>query len=512
MTSLRKRLGLLAATATVAAVALTGCASGSSPSPSASSTSLPDSSQNLTYIPSAFPLNLDIPANPAEIGVNAVVSQVLQPLVKFDGKKATADLATSWTWTDPTTLKLTLRKGVTFSDGKAFTAADVKASFDVYIAANSPAFSAQFAPIMSTAATDDHTFTITTSQPVGTLVNFLSFVYIGEAGKVTQADYWNKPVGTGPFKVTEYVPNDHVALARNDSYWGTKAKLKTLTFKKVSDVSSKVTALSNNEAQVVGDVPSDQIDSVKAIDGVKLQTADSYSYFFVWFENSKSPLNNVKVRKAMFEALDIPTIAKSLYGNTASAMDSFCPPTAFGCTTAKLPSYNPKDAKKLLADAGYPKGFSTDIIFSTVNGSNITDLAPALISSWKAIGVTVTPRGEDQATWLADFSALNWQQDLQVNQTLTGDADYTLNRLYSCAAKRLGYCNPSLDTLLTKAQQSTDQTERLGLYKQATTVLEKDLPFIPLLNLKVNDAVRSNVKGLSIPPTEFIDFSSVYLH
>jgi peptide/nickel transport system substrate-binding protein len=510
MTALSKRLGLLAAVAAVAALTLSGCVSGGG-TPNASGSALPDSSQNLTYIPSAFPLNLDIPSNPAEIGVNGVVSQVLQPLVKFDGKKATADLATSWTWTNPTTLTLTLRKGVTFSDGKPFTAADVKATFDVYIAAKSPAFAAQFAPIVSTAATDDHTFTITTSHPVGTLVNFLSFVYIGEAGKVTQADYWNKPVGTGPFTVTDYVPNDHVALARNESYWGTKAKLKTLTFKAVSDVSSKVTALSNNEAQIVGDLPYDQIESVKAMDGVKLQTADSYSYFFVWFENAKSPLNNVKVRKAMYEALDVPTIAKSLYGNTASAMQSFCPPTAFGCTPAKLPSYNPKDAKKLLADAGYPKGFTTDMIFSTVNGSNITDLAPTLISAWKAIGVTVTPRGEDQATWLADFSSLNWQQDLQVNQTLTGDADYTLNRLYSCAAKRLGYCNPSLDTLLTKAQQSTDQSERLSLYKQATTILEQDLPFIPLLNLKVNDAVRSNVNGLTIPPTEFIDFSTVYL-
>jgi peptide/nickel transport system substrate-binding protein len=512
MTSLRKRLVLLTATAAVAALTLTGCASGGGSAQTASTKALPDSQQNLTYIPNAFPVNLDIPANPAEIGVNGVISQVLQPLVKFDGKKATPDLATSWSWTTPTTLTLKLRKGVTFSDGTPFTADDVKATFDVYIAANSPAFAAQFAPIVSDKATDAHTFTIETSHPVGTLVNFLSFVYIGEAAHVADASYWNKPVGTGPFKITSYVPNDHVALARNDSYWGAKAKLKTLTFKEVTDVSSKITALSNNEAQVVGDVPSDQIDSVKAMDGIKLQTADSLNYYFIWFENAKSPLNNVKVRKAMFEALDIPTIAKSLYGNTASAMDSFCPPTAFGCTKADLPSYNPKNAKKLLAEAGYPKGFSTDVIFASASGAGIGDLAPALVSAWKAIGVNVTPRGEDQATWLSDFTSLNWQMDLQVNQTLTGDADYTLNRLYSCAAKRLGYCNPSLDALLTKAQQSTDQTERLSLYKQATQILDKDLPFIPLLNLKVNAATRSNVKGLSIPPTEFIDFSKVYLN
>jgi peptide/nickel transport system substrate-binding protein len=509
MTSLRKRLAVLAAVAAVTALVLTGC-SGGGGSPSSSGSAVPDSKQNLTYVPNFFPVNLNIPSNPAEIGVNAVVSQVLEPLVRFDGKKTTAALATSWSWTTPTTLQFKLRKNVTFSDGTPLTANDVKSTFDVYIAAKA-AFAAQFAPIVSYVATDDHTFTITTSHPVGTLLGFLSFVYIGEGSHMSDPAYWNKPIGTGPFAVTDYVPNDHVSLARNTSYWGTKAKLKTLDIKKVTDVSSKITALSNNEAQVVGDVPSDQIESVKAMNDVKLQTADSLNYYFIWFENAKTPLSDVRVRKAMFEALDIPTIAKTLYAGTASPMSSFCPPSAFGCTPAKLPAYNPKDAKKLLAAAGYPNGFSTDVIFSSVAGANITDLVPALVSQWKAIGVNVTPRGEDAASWLADFTALNWQTDVQVNQTLTGDADYTLNRLYSCAAKRLGYCNPALDTLLTQAQQSTDQPERLSLYKQATTILEKDLPFIPLLNLKVNAATRSNVKGLTIPPTEFIDFSKVYL-
>lgn len=492
------------------AVVLASCGGGGS-SPPASASALPDSQQNLTYIPNFFPVNLNLPANPAEIGVNAVDSQVLEPLVKFDGTTVSPDLATSWSWTTPTTLQFKLRKGVTFSDGAAFTANDVKQTLDAYIAAKSAAFATQFAPIVSYEATDDHTFTITTSKPVGTLIGFLSFLYIGEAGHVGDPAYWNKPIGTGPFTVAEYVPNDHVTLTRNDTYWGTKAKLKTLTIKKVTDVSSKITALSDNEAQVVGDLPSDQIQSVKAMSDVNFQIANSLSYYFIWFENAKTPFNDVRVRKAMFEALDIPTIAKTLFADTASPMASFCPPSAFGCTPAKLPSYNPQDAKKLLAEAGYPNGFDTDMLFSSVAGANIGELAPALVSSWKAIGVNVTPRGEDQASWLSDFVSLKWQTEVQVNQTLTGDADYTLNRLYNCAGKHLGYCDPSLDAVLTQAQQSTDQSTRLSLYKQAATILEKDLPFVPLLNLKVNAATRSNVHGLTIPPTEFIDFSKVYL-
>jgi peptide/nickel transport system substrate-binding protein len=510
MTALRKALTAVSAAA-IAALALTGCAGGPG-TPSSGSDPLPDSQQKLTFVPNNFPPSLNLPASPADTGSIVIDSQVLQALVKFDGKKATPGLATSWSWTSDTTLQFKLREGVKFSDGAPFTAKDVKETFDAYIGAKSPAFSAQFAPIVSYEATDDHTFTITTSKPVGTLVGFLQFVYIGEAGHVTDPEFWNKPIGTGPFKITEYTPNDHVTMVRNDDYWGPKAKLKSLTFKKITDVSSKITAISNNEAQVVSDVPSDQVDSVKAMDGVKLLTADNLNYFFVWFNNALTPFDDKRVRKAMFEAIDIPTIAKSLYAGQATAMTTFCSPSAFGCVKADLPSYDPKDAKKLLAEAGYPNGFDTEVIFSTAMGAGITDLAPALVSYWKAIGVNVVPRGEDQATWLADFTALTWKVDLQTNQTLTGDADYTLGRLYTCAAKRLGYCNPSLDAVLGKAQQSTDQAERLDLYKQATKILEKDLPFIPMLSLKANAAIRSNVQGLKIPATEFIDFSGVYLN
>jgi peptide/nickel transport system substrate-binding protein len=511
MTSTRRKLWAAAAAAVVAALALTGCSSGGGGSSSGSP--LPDAQQNLTYLPSAFALNLNIPANPAEPGVNNVISQVMEPLVKYDGKKASPSLATSWSWTTPTTLQFKLRKDVTFSNGDKFTAEDVKATFDAYIAAKAPAFTSQFAPITGYTADDDYTFTITTKQPVGTLIGFLAFVYIVDGKHVGDADYWNAPIGTGPFVITDYVANDHVTMTRNDDYWGQKAKLKKLTFKKVTDVSARLTALSNNEAQVVGDVPSDQISQVKGMDGVSFVQADSLNYYFIWFENQHSPLDDVDVRKALFEAIDVPTIAKAIFGDGATPMTSLCPPAAFGCVKTTLPSYDPKDAKALLAKAGYPDGLTLDqdILFSNTGGSSVNDLVPALISAWKAIGVTVKPRGVDQATWLADFTALNWDLETQVNQTLTGDADYTLNRLYSCAAKRLGYCNPQVDSLLSQAQQSTDQDARLKLYEQATKLLSQDLPFIPLLNLKVNAATRSTVKGLSIPPTEFIDFSKVSL-
>lgn len=516
-------------TAVVVALAVAGCGSGggdtgggggggsSAGAGQVSGEALPDDQQNLTFVPAYGWASSDISKSPLEIGINMAISQVLQPLVKFDKEmKLQPNLAKSWKWTSPTVLEFTLRTDVKFSDGTPFTSADVKGSVERYISAKA-ALAAVLAPITKVEAPDPATVRITTSAPTGTLVGVFSMVYIGKGefshSKMTPADdeYWAKPIGTGPFVLSEYVPNDHFSFTRNDSYWGEKAKLKTLTMKQITDVNAKITALSNNQVQVLNNLTYDQFETVKALPNVTLEQFDSLSYYFVWFLNDRAPLDKVEVRKAMWMALDLPTIVSSLYGDSRKTMDSFCPSTAFGCVKADgLPTYDPEGAKKLLADAGYPNGFKVDVIFSLANATD-SALAQALISAWKDIGVTVEPRGLDSATWLKEFGALNWYMDFQPNQTATGDADYTLNRLYSCAAARLGYCNHDLDKILTQAQQSTDQAERSKLYQQAVNIMAKDLPAIPLFETKVNAAYKNNVKGLTVPPTEYIDFSTVYL-
>ncbi len=521
MRSLQKKLGAAVIAAAITGLVLAGCSSGGTPIQSASGVALPYDQQNLTFVPDYAVEALDITQYPLEPGVQEIARQILEPLLKFgsNGTTLRPALATSWTWTAPTQLTFTLRKGVKFSDGQPFTSADVKGSFDRYISKKG-ALAPTFATITSYSAPDPHTFVINTKAPDGTLPGVLTLVLIGEGAHshstLSSEDnaWWQKPVGTGPFVVSDYVPNDHIRLTRNDSYWGTKAKLKTLTVDLITDPNAKITALSNNQAQVVQDLTSDQITQIKGNSGVKITSTPSYTYYFVWFENSTAiPLTNPLVRKAMYEALDLPSIAKSLFGDTAKAMTSFCPSAAFGCVAPNgpaLPSYNPKDAKALLAKAGYPNGFTIDMIWNT-STAVVQQYAQPLIAAWKAIGVTVTPRAEDGTTWHADFNALKWDMDTQATQDNTGDADYVLNRLYSCASKRLGYCDPSLDSVLTQAQQSTDSKARLALYQKAVNILAKDVPAIPLFETEANVAASTSVHGLVLPPNEYVDFSSVYL-
>ncbi|MBZ6078205.1 ABC transporter substrate-binding protein [Microvirga puerhi] len=508
MTSTRKCWEGLAAAVAVAVIALTGLSGAEAASPAER---LPDNQQNLTFVPNFGVPSLDSAMVPLEMGTNQIMSNVLQALVTLDKKSIPQpQLATSWKWTTPTSLQFKLREGVTFSDGQPFTSADVVGSFDRFIAKKAT-LSAALSIITSYTADDPTTFTINTSAPTGTLLGVLSLVKIGQGTHSTDDVWWGKPIGTGPFVITSYVANDHVKLTRNDTYWGEKAKLKTLTFSLITDTNAKITALANGQAHVLGDVIYDQFPTVKAMENVTLTPADALTYYFLWFNNAKSPLTDPKVRRAMWMALDLPTIVQSLYGETASPMDSFCPSSAFGCVTAAdMPSYDPKGAKALLAEAGYPNGLTADILLNTSNAGMDT-LVSAFVSQWKAVGITVKPRAQDPTTWLADFSAHNWDMVVNPNATITGDADYTLNRLYNCAANRLGYCNPKLDALFTKAQQSSDPSERTALYQQAVNIMAQDAPGIPMFQTKSNVAALKSVQDLSIPPTEFIDWSTVYL-
>src|SRR5690606_20162959 len=180
-------------------------------------------------------------------------------------------------------------------------------------------------------ADDDTTFTLRTSRPTGTLLGILSMIFIGKASDAASDDYWAAPIGTGPFVIDSFTPNDSIELSRNDAFWGEKAKLATLTFKQIDNISSRITALSNGSAHVIAGVPNDQLATVKGFPDVVFEQVPSLTYNFLWFQNSREPFTDPRVRKAMTMALDMPTIITSLLGETATPMAALCPEPAFGC-------------------------------------------------------------------------------------------------------------------------------------------------------------------------------------
>lgn len=501
--TIRRKSGIIGAATLAVALILTGCSTTTSTGPSE------DVPQVLNYVPGLFPVSLDVQTYPAEEGVQVAAQQVLETLVTYEDGKASPLLAESWDTPDDLTWTFHLRKAK-FSDGSDFTAADVKGSIDRLIGLKG-ALAPVLAQITTTTADDDRTFTIKTDQPLGTLLSTLSLVFMGQGDKVGDLEYWKKPIGTGPFTVSEYVADDHVTLERNKNYWGKKALLTKVDILNMPEVASKITALQNGEVDILTTIPPDQVSSVDGQDGIEFITSDSFLYYFIWFNQNNKPFDNVEVRQAMWHAVDFASINKDLYGDGASLAKAPVTQSVFGAPALAPYKYDKALAKKLLSDAGYPDGFTTSIQWPRETGPNVKALAQAMISAWAEIGIEVEPLEKERAQWLADFGALNWDLNLQTNATGTGDADFTLNRLYTCAAKRMGYCNPELDTLLNQARASQDQSEREGIYAKASKIIWEDAVGIFPTDLKNSAAYRTTVKGFTLPTNGRPDFSKVFI-
>ncbi|MEV0167430.1 peptide/nickel transport system substrate-binding protein [Nonomuraea fuscirosea] len=464
--------------------------------------------QVLRYAPQLFPVSLDVQQFPAEEAVQTTVQQGLETLTVMKDGQPAPKLATSWESPDDKTWVFHLREGVKFSDGTPFTAKDVKGSVERLISLKG-SLAPLLASITGVDATDDRTVTFHTSAPLGTLPSTLSLVFIGQGDKVADDAYWQRPIGTGPFTFTSFSPDDKVELSRNDTYWGEKAKVAKLEILNMPEVSARITALNNDEVDVLASIPPDQVAEVSGVDGITYGTGPSFNYYFIWFNQNNKPFDDVKVRQAMLHAIDVKGVVGSLFGDLGTVARSPITQAVFGSTQLEPYAYDPERAKKLLAEAGHPDGITATIQWPLAGGPNIRAMAQAFISSWEKVGIKVQPQEKERATWLKDFTALKWDMNLQTNTTGTGDADFTLNRLYTCDAKRMGYCNKELDSILAKARGSLDQDERKTLYAQASKIIWDEAVGIFPVDLKNNYAVRDNVKGLEMPVSGRPDFSRV---
>jgi peptide/nickel transport system substrate-binding protein len=483
---------LLVAAVLAAAMALTGCTTMSGGGGGAGE------EQVLRYSPALFPVSLDAHQYPAEEPTQTAVQQVLEPLVAMEDGQPVGVLAESFEPVDDHTWVFHLRQGVTFSDGTPLTARDVKASVERGQALKwslAPLFTA----VASIEATDDRTVTFRTSEPLGTLPSSLSLVFIGPADRVNDDAYWELPIGTGPFRFESFTPDDRVVLARNDSYWGEKATLDRVEIVNIPETAARITALRTGEVDVLQSIPPDQVSEVSGQPDITYESGPSFQYYFNWFNSSREPFTDVRVRQAMWHALDLEQIVGDLFGDSATVAQAPITQEVFGAPALAPYPYDPQRAKTLLAEAGLPDGFTTSMQWPRDGGPNIRALAQAMVSAWAEIGVTVEPLEKERPQWLADLNAKNWDMNLQTNTTGTGDPDFTLARLYVCSADRNGYCNPELDRLLLAARASLDEAERAELYAQASQLIWDEAVGIFPADLRHNIAVRSSVQGFELP-------------
>jgi peptide/nickel transport system substrate-binding protein len=441
---------------------------------------------------------------------HTAMQHVFDTLVKRDPKSGdiVPHLATGWTSPNPTTWEFTLRDGVKFHDGSPLTSADVKATAERVVELKGPV-APLWAQLDTVETPDPKTVRFKTKAPVGTLVADTLLLPIGPAAQMNTEGFWSKPIGSGPFKYASWRADADLRLEANMEYWGGPPAAKTLVFKYIPEVAARVTAIETGELDLTYRIPPDQVPALERNADLKLEAVPSYDYYFLWFNSSREPFTDKRVRQAMIHAVDIDKMVNDLLKGAGQRATAPIPPTVFGHAPQTPYAYDPAKAKQLLAEAGKPDGFETSFIWYSGAGVQDREIGQALVSYWAAVGVKVKVDEQERAQWLDNLIKLNWDMDLQTNTVTTGDAHFTLGRLYHSRANRNGYKNPELDKILDDAVQSVDQNKRKELYAQANKIIWDDAAGMFPFDLLANFAYRKSLTGFVATPSSIYGFYDV---
>ena len=306
-------------------------------------------------------------------------------------------LATSWKLVDPTTLEFELRQGVTFHNGDKFTAADVLYTVKVLTDPKSGiVVPSNFGYIAGAEAIDDFHVRLKLKTPFPPALEYLAFVtpiYPGAYRERVGHDVFKKePVGTGPYKVNKIDGVSLIDMERNEAYFGGpkgKPPIKHLVIHEVADASTELTALLGGQADWIWQYNADQYDKIAAMPSLTTLRHESMRIAHLTIDaagrsSENSPLKDVRVRQAIMYAIDRQTFARQLVQGGARVPDGPCYFTQSGCNLAaeKHYDYDPAKAKALLAEAGYPNGFDTEIV-----NSILPQWAGALQNYLGAVGI-----------------------------------------------------------------------------------------------------------------------------
>jgi peptide/nickel transport system substrate-binding protein len=287
-------------------------------------------------------------------------------------------LATEWKFVDAVTLDFTLRQGVKFHDGSSLTADDVVYTLNLISNPDSKVSTpSNFSWIDHAEKTGDYAVRVILKKPTPAALQYFALVIPiypkAYREKVGPEAYAKAPVGSGPYKVVKVDPGASVDFERFDDYWAGSPKgkpaIKNISVRFVPDASTEMTELLAQRADWIWQFNPDQFDQINKMPNLQAEKKESMRVGFLAIDaagrsGAGNPLTNLKVRQAIWHAIDRQTIADKLVTGGSRVPPAPCYPTQFGCDgdVAVKYDYDPAKAKALLAEAGFPNGFETELV------------------------------------------------------------------------------------------------------------------------------------------------------
>lgn len=467
-----------------------------------------------------------------------VMSTIFDSLVNYKpgSSEVGPGLAESWTVSpDGKIFTFKLRRGVKFHDGTPMDAHTVAEDLDRAINPNNPCFvparkgvdtydeftfgSVKDNSVAKMTVVDDFTLRFTLPDPSAPFLSSLAMIWQGimspAATKQYNCDAGQHPVGTGPFKFVEAVRNDHITVDANPNYWGGRPKVDRIIFRIVPESATRMLMLERNDAQILADIPPSDYARVQNNNALQLYKQAGLTILGVAMSNDLGPFKDRRVRQAMNYAVDKDAINQGLYAGATTASQGM-PPVLWGYNKSVAPyPYDVAKAKALLAEAGFPNGFSTDMmVYANPRGYNPiggAKLGEAVQSYLTKVGVNVKITQYEWGAYLAryrrqpweGFAIAGWSGDNGDPDNFLGDLfewDIANGRARTNNSSR--HHSPAFDRFIRDARRTTDQTKRAGLYEQANKLLHDDAPWIFMNHTNQVRAARANVKGFVLNPLQ----------
>ncbi|HEV8675824.1 MAG TPA: ABC transporter substrate-binding protein [Methylomirabilota bacterium] len=425
-------------------------------------------------------LTLD-PANHYSISATSVLRHVYDPLVEVtNDDKFVPALAETWRSVSDTTWRFTLRKGVKFHDGSPFTADSVVYTLK-RVRDNTKLIKAfVYQDIEDVQKEGDHAVTVSTKRPFGSLPAHLTMLGMLPAGAAANEDaFFQKPVGTGPFRFLNWTHGDHIVLSANPDYWKRGIpRVEKVTFRFIPELSTRVAALRAGELQVIDRVWPDMVQTLKASPGVKVLDTPAVEAQRWHFQLAKEPVKDPRVRKAISLAIDRNVIIKDLLLGYGRPVVSPIPPGLIGHANLGQKQYDPEKARQILKQAGY-QNLSVDFVLMKDLYPKQLEIAQAVAAMLGEVGIKVNIRNLEIASAREQRTAGNYDIFYSGWAHMPHDPDWYLGQWFTRAGaeKLTRYDNPRVEQLIAEGRVP-DPKVRQQKYEEIERILWDEEPEI----------------------------------
>ncbi|HEX2387221.1 MAG TPA: ABC transporter substrate-binding protein, partial [Candidatus Binatia bacterium] len=345
---------------------------------------------------------------------------------------------------------------------------------------------------------DDLTAIFITKQPIAIFLDRFENRFMMSKAAVEKygAEWEQHPTGTGPYCFVSYQRGGNLVFTRNDDYWGGKAAVKEIVFKKVTEDAARIAALEAGQCDVINNVPVHEVQRLNNHPRVKIEKIEGLRMFFLAFNLAHKPFDNKLVRQAASYAVDANSIVKNIFEGIGYANQGPVGANVVGADPKlKRYPYDPKKARELLASAGFQNGCDIQLYTSPGRYPKDVEVCQVVGAQMAKAGFRVELVTQEWPIFWETTGVNGGKLPFYyIGRGSLTDADTLYDQYFRTGtSKRTAYSNPEVDKLVEEEQKTPDMKKRTAIMQQIGKILMDDAAFIPLYNLADLYATARNV-------------------